>query len=231
MAVQGPITRSAPDLELALSILAGPDIGEDVAWRLELPAPRRERLADFRVGVLPAIPWITLDDRIASTLEDLATRLDKLGCTVKRVQPDGLGDWKEHYLLYRTLLTMMTTPRLPPERRQLYLTWYRKYDSEFSRAAARGLEAPPSEYLLWIAQRERYRAAWRAFFREWDVLLAPAFNTLAYPHVDAGAGWLIFKLPPAELALHPAQGAEGHEFYFMCDDIDATMQELTAKGG
>src|SRR3989475_4876655 len=64
MAVQGPITRSAPDLELALSILAGPDIGEDVAWRVELPAPRRERLADFRVGVLPAIPWITLDDRI-----------------------------------------------------------------------------------------------------------------------------------------------------------------------
>src|SRR5207245_2051762 len=86
MAVHGPITRSAPDLELALSILAGPDIGEDVAWRVELPAARRERLADFRVGVLPAIPWITLDDRIASTLEDLATRLDKLGCTVKRVQ-------------------------------------------------------------------------------------------------------------------------------------------------
>jgi amidase len=99
------------------------------------------------------------------------------------VQPDGLDDCKEHYLLYRTLLAMMTSARLTPERRQLYLTWYRKHDSEFSRAAARGLEAPPSEYLLWIAQRERYRAAWRAFFREWDVLLAPAFNTLAYPHV------------------------------------------------
>ena len=183
MAVHGPIARSAADLELALSILAGPDVGEDVAWRVELPAPRRERLADFRVAVLPAIPWITLDDRIASSLEDLATRLAKLGCTVRRVQPDGLDDGKEHYLLYRTLLAMMTSARLPAERRQLYLTWYRKYDSEFSRAAARGLEAPPSEYLLWIAQRERYRAAWRAFFREWDVLLAPAFNTLAYPHV------------------------------------------------
>jgi len=184
MAVQGPIARSAPDLELALSILAGPEIGEDVAWRVELPAPRRERLADFRVGVLPAIPWITLDDRIASALEDLATRLGKLGCTVRRVQPEGLGDWKEHYLLYRTLLLMMTSARLPEERRQLYLAWYRKYDSEFSRAAARGLEAPPSEYLLWIAQRERYRAAWRAFFSEWDVVLAPAFNTLAYPHIE-----------------------------------------------
>ena len=184
MGVQGPIARSAPDLELALSILAGPEIGEDVAWRVELPAPRRERLADFRVGVLPAIPWITLVDRIASALEDLTSRLGKLGCTVSRVQPDGLGDWKEHYLLYRTLLLMMTSARLPEERRQLYLSWYRKYDNEFSRASARGLEAPPSEHLLWIAQRERYRAAWRAFFRDWDVLLAPAFNTLAYPHVE-----------------------------------------------
>ena len=184
MGVQGPIARSAEDLELALSILAGPDVGEDVAWRVELPAARHQRLADFRVGVLPAIPWMPLDDRIASTLADLTARLGTLGCTVKRVQPDGLVDWKDHYLLYRTLLMMMTSARLPEERRQLYLSWYRKYDSEFSRAAARGLEAPPSEYLLWIGQRERYRAAWRAFFRDWDVLLAPAFNTLAYPHVE-----------------------------------------------
>jgi predicted enzyme related to lactoylglutathione lyase len=55
-------------------------------------------------------------------------------------------------------------------------------------------------------------------------------DVLAYPHVDAGGGWLIFTLPPAELAFHPADGAEAHEFYFMCDDIDATMQELTSKG-
>ncbi|MEY2524970.1 MAG: hypothetical protein QOJ66_3535 [Ilumatobacteraceae bacterium] len=56
-------------------------------------------------------------------------------------------------------------------------------------------------------------------------------DVLAYPHVDAGGGWLIFKLPPAEIAMHPADGsAASHEFYFMCDDIDATVEELTAKG-
>src|SRR5207244_1894656 len=129
---------AAAAMAAGLSALA---LGSDIGGSIRVPAAFRDALADSPAGVLPAIPWITLDDRIASTLEDLATRLDKLGCTVKRVQPDGLGDWKEHYLLYRTLLTMMTTARLPPERRQLYLTWYRKYDSEFSRAAARGLEA------------------------------------------------------------------------------------------
>jgi len=184
MAVQGPIARSAEDLELALSVLAGPEVGEDVAWRVELPVARHQKLAEFRVGVLPPIPWIALDERIAAALEDMSARLARTGCTVERVQPEGLGDWKEHYLLYRTLLVMMSTVRMPDERRQQILGWYRKYDDEFTRAAARALEAPPSEFLLWIAQRERYRAAWREFFREWDVLLAPAFSTLAYPHVE-----------------------------------------------
>lgn len=59
----------------------------------------------------------------------------------------------------------------------------------------------------------------RAFFRD----------VLRFPHVDAGGGWLIFKLPPAEVAAHPAE-APSHELYLMCDDIEATVAELTAKG-
>jgi hypothetical protein len=43
-------------------------------------------------------------------------------------------------------------------------------------------------------------------------------------------GWLIFKVPPAELAVHPSDGPTGHELYFMCDDLEATMSELQAKG-
>jgi hypothetical protein len=47
--------------------------------------------------------------------------------------------------------------------------------------------------------------------------------------VDAGHGWLIFALPPAELGVHPAD-ARAHEISLMCDDLDATMDELSAKG-
>jgi catechol 2,3-dioxygenase-like lactoylglutathione lyase family enzyme len=56
----------------------------------------------------------------------------------------------------------------------------------------------------------------RAFFRD----------VLRFPAVDAGHGWLIFALPPAELACHPASKSEAHELYLMCDDIAATMQTL-----
>lgn len=55
-------------------------------------------------------------------------------------------------------------------------------------------------------------------------------DVLGHPHVDAGRGWLIFKIPPAELAVHPADGPAGHELYFMCDDLEATISDLQAKG-
>ena len=55
-------------------------------------------------------------------------------------------------------------------------------------------------------------------------------DTLGLPSVDAGAGWLIFALPPAELAVHPSDGGSRHELYLMCDDIHATLAELRARG-
>jgi catechol 2,3-dioxygenase-like lactoylglutathione lyase family enzyme len=48
--------------------------------------------------------------------------------------------------------------------------------------------------------------------------------------VDVGGGWLIFALPPAELAVHPDASGGRHELYLMCDDLDATMVELRARG-
>jgi catechol 2,3-dioxygenase-like lactoylglutathione lyase family enzyme len=60
----------------------------------------------------------------------------------------------------------------------------------------------------------------RAYFRD----------VLGLSSVDAGGGWLIFALPPAELAVHPADGEARHELYLMCDDIQATLAELRDKG-
>jgi len=56
----------------------------------------------------------------------------------------------------------------------------------------------------------------RAFFRD----------VLGFPSVDAGQGWLIFALPPAEIAFHPAAENGKHEIYLTCDDVAATIQTL-----
>ena len=55
-------------------------------------------------------------------------------------------------------------------------------------------------------------------------------DVLGFASVDAGDGWLIFKLPPAEVAVHPTDGETAHELYLMCDDIESTLAALTAKG-
>jgi hypothetical protein len=55
-------------------------------------------------------------------------------------------------------------------------------------------------------------------------------DLLEQPHVDAGGGWLIFKLPPAEVAVHPSESSVNHELYFMCDDVEGTMRDLRSKG-
>jgi amidase len=184
MGVQGPMARSAQDLELGLDVAAGPDTGEDVAWRLEIPPARHTRLADFRVAVLPAVDWVPLDAEIAAALEDLAVRLGRAGCQVKVVQPDALGDHRAHYALYLTLLAAVTSSRTPAEDRRQRIATQRTRDDEWSKATLRGMESPAPDYIGWISQREHHRAAWRAFFRDWDVLLAPAFFTPAYPHVE-----------------------------------------------
>src|SRR6267142_4818499 len=115
MGVQGPLARSADDLELALDVAAGPEVGEDVAWRLAIPPARRERLRDFRVAVLPPLDWVPVDAEVASALDSVASRLGRLGCPVKTAQPDALGDHRAHYALYLTLLAAITSSRLPPE--------------------------------------------------------------------------------------------------------------------
>lgn len=63
-------------------------------------------------------------------------------------------------------------------------------------------------------------AADRVFFRE----------VLGLRSVDAGHGWLIFALPPAEAAFHPAEANGAHELYLMCDDVAAEIKQLREKG-
>ena len=75
--------------------------------------------------------------------------------------------------------------------------------------------------LLYTSEAEKLRATLREVF--------------GWKHVDAGDGWLIFALPPAELGVHPAEGPTyesgiRHQFSLMCDDIEKTIGELRQKG-
>ena len=54
-------------------------------------------------------------------------------------------------------------------------------------------------------------------------------DVLALPSVDAGDGWLIFGLPPSEVAVHPSNKNDVHEFYLICDDVEAFVREMKSR--
>ena len=68
------------------------------------------------------------------------------------------------------------------------------------------------------------------FSRQAEKVRAFFADVLGMASVDAGGGWPIFALPPAELAVHPADGDGHHELYLMCDDIHSTLSELKGRG-
>ena len=184
MSVQGPLARSARDLELAFDLVSGPDVGEDAAWTLNVPPARAEELASFRVAVMPPIEWLPVDAEIWAAQQRLADALSAAGAKVDVAQPAAFGDLRSHHRLYSSILSMLTAPPNAEHRRRLAANM-RATGEEFAIAGAIGLEASAAEYIGWLSERERFRQSYRDFFRDWDVLLAPITIVPPFPHTDA----------------------------------------------
>ncbi len=219
MGVQGPLARSAGDLELALDVIAGPVIGEDVAWRLNLPPARHSSLADYRVAILPPADWLPVDSEIAAALDDLAAKLRGLGATVAQAQPEGY-DLRKHEETYAALLNFYIFADTPDESRAQVAERLRNSANPMNQAALLGITATGPQFLRLLQRREYERALFRAFFHEWDVLLAPVTISPAFEHIAPNVpfgkrtltingavvpyGWLHIYPGIATLIGHPA---------------------------
>ncbi len=181
MNVMGPLARSAADLDLALSIIAEPVVGEDVAWRLMFPPVRHSALADFRIAVLPPAPWLPVDGEILAALDDLTARLRRLGAWVEEVQPEGFDLW-QHHEAYSMLLSVIAFAHLDGDERAHVVEVLHQSSDRFANAQLVGVNATVSQFIGMHGRRERSRALFRAFFRDFDVLLAPVTITPAFPH-------------------------------------------------
>lgn len=211
--VQGPMARSAVDLRLAMQVLAGADIGEDRAWRLEWPEPRCRSLADFRVAVLKLPDWAAIDPGMRDAHLQLADRLRALGVDVTEVQPEGTGDWRGHFSLYNRILGAMLGARTPADERARRLARLRTQDNEISRDMSIGMDASLADAFGWLSERERHRAAWRRFFEQVDVLVAPSFMRPAYEHI-AFEGSAIAGSSDVRVAVDGREVPYGHHLFF-----------------
>ena len=68
------------------------------------------------------------------------------------------------------------------------------------------------------------------YSRDADADRAFLRDVLGLEHIDVGGGWLIFALPPSEVAVHPSEENDHHELFFLCKDIKAFVAAMTARG-
>jgi amidase len=184
LAVQGPHARSAADVELALNVIAGPISGNEVAWQLLLPAARHHSLASFRVAVLPKQDWLEVDSQILAAQEKVVAFLRRVGAHVVEIEPPMLGDLRDYYRLFRSMMSVTISTRWNADHRHAVVADKMARQEEFHAADARGILATAADLTGWLTRREEYRAAWREFFTDWDVLLAPITLTPAFEHTS-----------------------------------------------
>jgi amidase len=188
ISVVGPMARSADDLALALGVMAGPDEIEGAGWRLDLPAPRRTRLADLRFAVMLDDPNGEVDRTVQDVLASLADFLGRQGATVSDTARPGF-DTTHLHRTFIGLLRAATSGRQSAEAFQRTLAAAQQLDPSDESYYARMLRANTMPHKAWLGlneARHRIRLAWAAFFQDWDVLLCPAAASAAIPHDHRG---------------------------------------------
>jgi amidase len=185
LAVVGPMARSADDLDLALAVTAGPDqAGAGIAYRLALPAPRHEKLSDYRVLVIDDHPLLPTEAAIRAALDRLSQLLVKAGVKVAHASPL-LPDLRQSARIYMRLLLAALSERWPQEiyeQEQANAAALKPKDNSLKAERHRGAALSHRDWAAADMERITLRQQWAKVFREWDVVLCPPMPTVAFPH-------------------------------------------------
>jgi amidase len=184
ISVVGPMARHAEDLDLALRALAGPDLLQRAAWRVELPPPRRRRLGEFRVAAWTSSPLCRIDASVSDLFDRAVAAIARAGATVDDAARPGIAD-EEHHRLFMLLLRAATASRMREEdfaRQQEIAATISDDDTSDRAAVARGATLLHRAWGSANEARTKLRYAWHEFFTRFDVLLTPVAATGAFPH-------------------------------------------------
>ena len=197
MGVQGPLARSAIDLELLFDVVAGPEVGEAAGWRLDLPAARHNRLADFRVAVMPPSAIVAPSSAMQGKVDELASFLGRHGATVAEAMP--AIDETRHLHDYLTLLNVVLTQGMGPDEREALAARFEATGTDIGVAQAAGLRLDAGGLLQLLRRREDVRDAWRRFFVDWDVLVCPTALDAAFPHATGSQPTRVLAIDGVEV--------------------------------
>jgi amidase len=186
--VVGPLARSAEDLALALSVMAGPDAIEAAGWQLRLRQPRQKRLRDFKVALMLAAPEIDVDREVQDRLQALGDFLGRQKVKVDDKARPAI-DTREVWRVYTRLVRAATSDRQTDADFEKNLGLAHALAPDDESYYARATRAAVLSHRDWLAANEarhRMRLAWAEFFTTYDLLLCPVAGTAAVPHDQGG---------------------------------------------
>ena len=157
---------------------------DGIGYKLALPPPRRDKLADYRILVIDKHPLCPTAASVSGALNTLAERLGKSGCTIMR-ESAKLPDVAETARVYRQLLSAFFSADIPPEARERVEAAAKALsadDHSLSAEQVRGLTMNHQDWIRTSRIRGALRARWLALFQEIDVVLCPPMPTPAFPH-------------------------------------------------
>ncbi len=185
----GPMARSAADLALALEILAGPDALDSIT---AAPLPKGPKSPKgLRVAIWAEDEATRTDPEITRAVLAAGAALAKAGAVVSTTARPAI-DQRQAFRTYLRLLGAVTLSRLPPEaeaRMAAHVAGLKPEDQGADAELLRAFGMSHGDWLTLNDQRTRMRRLWGAFFREWDVLICPAFAVPAQKHMPGLEPW------------------------------------------
>ena len=191
LAVCGPLARSAEDLALALELVAGPEPLEAPGWRLELPAPPKKKLDEYRVALWMNEDIAPVSSEISARVQEVGEILSRLGAVVSETaRPD--IELQRSNQNYMKLLNSVMSAALPMDVYEALGQKAQVFDPQDRSDEAIMARSHVLSHREWISAnntRARIRHAWRSFFSDWDILICPQVATVAFPHNHASPIW------------------------------------------
>ena len=180
--VAGPLARSAEDLKLELEVIAGPLLEDSIAYRWQLPAPRKKRLAEYRIGYVLDDLFCPVDSELKAVLTGAIDSLRKKGAQLTEGWPEGI-DPKKQFANYYWLLAAFFSVSFPE---QVFKGMQQALSSGIDDPWLKGATSLHRDWLTQSGQRLKARELWNGYFKNHDAFLIPVSFVPAFLHNHQG---------------------------------------------
>ena len=178
LAVVGPMARTVEDLALGLDLMVGPNRWDAPAWKLELPAPRRATLREYRIAAWLDDPRCQVDPEVRALLEKAVQSLAAAGATVDTAARPGFTLEK----VADTFMALLQAALAGGNSRDKIEAFAASQGDTPVARTRRLLAMRHREWLSYNERRLQMRKQWEEFFQSWDIMLLPVMPCAAIKH-------------------------------------------------